>query len=76
MSQTGYPIPAHRLAPVETAGLLCTPGTVVTAQSPNADMARCHEVMGDYGWSMVKACVDQDLEAERALEQLENSAEK
>lgn len=28
---------------------------------------RCKKQMGNYGSSMVKACVDQDLEAEEAL---------
>lgn len=30
-------------------------------------IARCHQQMSEYGWAMVKAYADQDIEAETAL---------
>ena len=31
-------------------------------------LARCRNSMGDYGASVVKFCMDEDIEAEKALE--------
>lgn len=55
--------------------VLCTvilvPGTAFS-QNPNTDtyrdiLARCRSEMGDFGASMVKFCVDEDVEAVNAL---------
>lgn len=53
----------------------CTPEEIAKANQPRRSsemeeiIARCEELMGEHGAAMVKACVDQDLEAAEALEE-------
>lgn len=56
-----------KLMLVLTVMMVATAPSLADADVKKEIIDRCRSQMGEYGASMVKACADQDIEAEKAL---------